>query len=167
MLTTVLEKISSYNLLNYLLPGILYISFANRYANLAISTENLWEFLFIAYFLGLTISRIGSTVIAPAIKKLPCHPKECKYKDFLSASQNDPKIELLSSERSVFRNIIALGITLLTTILAHKAIKVLHLSELSSFAIITSIIIMLYIAAYIKQTKFIIKRINKNKNKKQ
>lgn len=163
-MTAILEKISNYNLFNYLLPGILYTIISSRYANLNIPQENLWEFLCAAYFFGLTISRVGSIVIAPGLKKLPCQPQECTYQDFLNTSEKDPMINLLSSERNVYRNIIALGLTSLATIGVSRIITAFQVPEIITVISTIVILTLLFIGAYIKQSKFIIKRIKHKKS---
>jgi len=64
----ILEKLSQYNLFNYLLPGVIYsvvIEFATDYS--LIHSEVIIT-LFICYFVGLVISRVGSLVIEQGLK---------------------------------------------------------------------------------------------------
>lgn len=164
MTENLIEKISHYNLFNYLFPGVIYVIVANHFTRLKLPTENLLEFLFLSYLIGLVVSRIGSILVKPyLIEKLPCYPKEVQYNDFIEAVKQDPKIDILSSERNIYRTLIALGIMILATIILDSIAIWLNLSEIKVFVPLVVGLVMLFIFAYIKQTKFIIKRVNKIK----
>lgn len=164
MTENLIEKISHYNLFNYLFPGVIYVIVANHFTRLKLPTENLLEFLFLSYLIGLVVSRIGSILVKPyLIKKLPCYPKEVQYNDFIEAVKQDPKIDILSSERNIYRTLTALGIMILVTIIFDPIVKWLNLSEIVVFIPLVIGLVILFIFAYVKQTKFINKRIEKIK----
>lgn len=64
-----LDKISSYNLFNYLFPGILFAVISKEFTSYSLLQDNLIVGAFIYYFIGLVVSRFGSLVIEPASKK--------------------------------------------------------------------------------------------------
>ena len=64
-----LNKLSSYNLFNNLLPGILFVVLLNHFTQYRILQDNLLLSVFYYYFIGLTISRISSITIEPFLKK--------------------------------------------------------------------------------------------------
>lgn len=164
MTENLIEKISHYNLFNYLFSGVIYVIVANHFTRLKLPTENLLDFLFLSYLIGLVVSRIGSILVKPyLIEKLSCYPKEVQYNDFIEAVKQDPKIDILSSERNIYRTLIALGIMILATIILDSIAIWLNLSEIKVFVPLVVGLVMLFIFAYIKQTKFIIKRVNKIK----
>lgn len=164
MIENLIEKISYYNLFNYLFPGSIYVIAVNHFTRLTLPTKDLWESFFLFYFIGLIISRIGSILVKPyLIEKLPRYPQEKEYSDFIEATKQDPKIEKLSSERNVYRTLIALGIMILVTIAFDPIVKWLNLSDIVVFILLVIGLMILFISAYIKQTKFIIKRIEKIK----
>ena len=164
MTENLIEKISHYNLFNYLFPGVIYVIVSNHFTRLKLPTENLLEFLFLSYLIGLVVSRIGSILVKPYLReKLPCYPKEVQYNDFIETVKQDPKIDILSSERNIYRTLIALGIMILATIILDSIAIWLNLSEIKVFVPLVVGLVMLFIFAYIKQTKFIIKRVNKIK----
>ena len=55
-----IEKISSYDILNNLLPGIIFCSIVERTTRIQIFAGEIWEKIFLYYFAGMIISRIGS-----------------------------------------------------------------------------------------------------------
>jgi len=65
----IIKKIESYNILNYLLPGIIYILLAKYYIGIDIYHDNVILMTFIYYFIGLIISRIASIVVYPVLEK--------------------------------------------------------------------------------------------------
>ena len=67
---TFLEKISSYNIFNYLLPGVIFTIFFQKITNLVIFQNNTILDAFLVYFIGLVINRVGSLCIEPILEKL-------------------------------------------------------------------------------------------------
>src|SRR5947209_8137066 len=55
-----LDKLSSYNLFNYLLPGTMFVAGAQRISDHKFKQDSIVVELFLYYFIGLVISRIGS-----------------------------------------------------------------------------------------------------------
>ena len=106
------EKISEYNLFNYLLPGSVFLV-AWRYVSGAVPFENsVMLFLIAAYFLGMVLSRIGSLIIEPAL--LWAHfVRFCDYGDFVRAEVMDPKLTTLSQENNTYRSLTAVFCVLL------------------------------------------------------
>ena len=58
-----LDKLSSYNLFNYLLPGAIFVAASQRISSHAFRDENIVIELFLVYFIGMVISRVGSLTI--------------------------------------------------------------------------------------------------------
>ena len=64
-----LSKLSSYNLFNYLLPGVVFSITVEAWTTYSITRGDLLSDAFVFYFAGLVISRIGSLLVEPALKK--------------------------------------------------------------------------------------------------
>src|SRR5436190_18350950 len=90
-----LDKISSYNLFNYLLPGVLFAALADIVTSYKFVQPDLLVGAFVYYFFGLVISRLGSLVIEPLLKALS-FLHFASYEDFIAVSQKDAKLEVLS-----------------------------------------------------------------------
>lgn len=159
-----INKISSYNLFNYLLPGALYVVSVNHFTRLQLPTDNLLESFFVCYFIGLVISRIGALVLNPCIKRLPWLPKGFPYPQFLEAEKNDPKICVLSQERNVYRTLIALGLSILASIGIDEGLNRVHLSATWVFCILVGLMTVLFLCAYVRQSGFLDKRMQRNIN---
>jgi hypothetical protein len=86
-----LNKLSSYNLFNYLLPGILFAVLASEATHYSFLQRDIVLALFLYYFIGLVVSRVGSLVIEPLLKKSG-FLKFADYKDFVTESKTEHKI---------------------------------------------------------------------------
>jgi len=154
-----LSKLSSYNLFNYLLPGIIFVVLASEITHYYLIQSDIILGAFLYYFIGLVISRFGSLVIEPILKHFSII-QFADYKDFIAASKKDEKIELLSEVNNTYRTLSALFILLLL-LKVYEKIEC-ELPCLKEWSVIVLIILMLvtFLFAYRKQTSYITKRIN-------
>jgi len=157
-----LEKLTSYNLFNYLLPGIIFSVLLEKITNYSIIHKDIIVEAFLAYFIGLIISRISSLVIEPLLKIIK-FVKFAEYKDFVAASANDKKIELLAESSSTYRVFISLFFILTMTVLYEKFLQDVF-TGFTSY-IVTIGLLTLFLFSYRKQTNYINQRIEIFKNK--
>lgn len=158
----ILDKISSYNLFNYLLPGVLFAVIADTLTGYSFFQEYLIITAFVVYFIGLVISRFGSLILEPILRKLT-FLKFVDYPSYVSASNKDPKIELLSEVNNMYR-------TLSSTLVLIVFLKIWELTELkwsglklwSPYILIVLLMIMFFYS-YRKQTEYVVKRVNAKK----
>ncbi len=157
-----LDKLSSYNIFNNLLPGIVFVAFAEMFLRRSFVQENLVVGVFLYYFIGLVIGRIGSLVFEPLLKKAS-FLKFANYKDFVAASKTDAKLEVLSEVNNMYRTFVAMFATLLIARLYETLETVLPvLKQASSFVAVIAIT-ALFLISYRKQTSYITKRVEANK----
>ena len=90
-----IDRISRYNILNCLLPGTLFAVAVDEITDYRLIQEDILTRIFVYYFIGLVISRIGSLIMEPVLKKIG-FIQFAEYGDFLEASKEDPKIGTLS-----------------------------------------------------------------------
>ncbi len=161
-----LEKLTSYNLFNYLLPGIIFSILLEKTTNYSIIQENIVVEAFLVYFIGLLISRISSLIIEPTLKKVK-FVKFADYKDFVLASENDNKIELLSESNNMYRVFISLFVVLIIVNIYEQLLQQ-TLGEYTNF-VVTVLLLLLFLFSYRKQTNYITQRVEiyKNKQKKE
>jgi hypothetical protein len=108
----ILSKLSSYNLFNYLLPGIIFVVLGSELTRYSFIQQDIVTGVFLYYFIGLVVSRFGSLVIEPLLKRIS-FLQFVDYKDFTSASKKDDKLELLSEVNNTYRTLCAVFILLL------------------------------------------------------
>ena len=148
-----INKISSYNLFNYLLPGVIFTVFIEYSTPYKILQESMIINAFLVYFIGLVISRIGSLIVEYPLKKIVSHEK---YENFIEASKKDKKIEVLSEVNNMYRTFISLFLILIIFKLCDNFCSGI---KNYMFYILTLLLFLLFIASYIKQTKYIKKRV--------
>ena len=114
-MSDILNKLSSYNIFNYLLPGTLFAAAGDTYTSFPFIQENLFVAGFAYYFFGLVISRIGSLMVEPALKKFEC-VEFSDYPNYVTACQSDKTIEQLSEANNIYRTLISLMLFIGATI---------------------------------------------------
>jgi hypothetical protein len=154
-----LDKLSSYNLFNYLFPGIIFSFASKEITSYSFHQKDIIIGVFVYYFIGLVISRIGSLLIEPFLKKVN-FLKFSDYKDFISASKEDKKIELLSEENNMYRTICSLFFLLL--FLKFYELLGSIFQPLNDFApfILALFLLAVFTFSYKKRTNYIAKRVN-------
>lgn len=106
-----LDKLSSYNIFNHLFPGIVFVAIIEKATEYSFLQDNIVIGVFVYYFIGLVISRFGSLVLEP-ILKFTKFVRFADYSDFLAASKEGPKMELLSEVSNMYRTISSLLISI-------------------------------------------------------
>lgn len=157
-MNALLNKLSSYNLFNYLLPGIIFVFLLNEVTKYSLIQKDIVIGVFLYYFIGLVISRFGSLAIEPLLKRLS-FVKFSDYKNFVTASKKDEKIELLSEVNNTYRTLSSV-FTLLLIAKCYERIstKFPCLNKFSAIVLMV-ILLLMFLLSYRKQTDYINKRI--------
>jgi len=159
-----LEKISSYNIFNYLLPGTLFAFLLPLVTTYNIDQKNLLLAAFAYYFIGMVISRIGSLFVEPLLRKIG-FLKFSDYGDFVRASAGDEKLETLSEVNNTYRTICALILCLLVVWAYGGAEQRWPMLLPLTPYLLGGFIFLLFLFSYRKQTSYITKRVNAHKRK--
>lgn len=158
----IIDKITSYNLFNYLLPGILFAVIAGELTQFRFIQDDIIIGAFVYYFIGLIISRFGSLIIEPLLKKVS-YLKFSPYSDFISASKKDLKLEVLLEANNMYRTFCSLFVLLLLLKLYNLiGFKVFIINNYNLYILIV-LLLVIFLYAYRKQTKYITNRIKTNK----
>ena len=142
-----LQKISSYNIFNYLLPGVVFVTLLRLLTKYELIIDDFIVGVFFYYFIGLIINRIGSLVIEPIIKKTSL-VKFFDYRKFISASRKDEKIDLFSEVNNMYRTFISMFLILLLIIIYEKFSLLLSISHFVMTLIGLILLIILFIFSY-------------------
>ena len=163
MLESIINKMSTYNIFNYLFSGtifvilvkyfdgtVLYLNFSKMYLNIVN--------LFVLYFIGLTISRVGSLIIEPFYRKFII--KFASYSDFIKAEEIDSKLKILSEQNNVYRTFTSLFLIIIVFHFINKCnFRICIFFKEFYKEILIIFLFILYAVSYYKQTKYIIDRI--------
>ncbi|OLR60399.1 hypothetical protein BHF70_09010 [Anaerostipes sp. 494a] len=168
-----LLKISSYNIFNNFFPGIAFCYMVKYLTNYELDTGSVWENLFIYYFWGLIISRIGSVVIENILLKIKIKNKESKlkenyinrapYEEYSRASEKYSFIKILNETNNVYRTMVSTFACVLI-IKIYEVLSVYCVKLFGQIGMVFQILflavgIILFIMSYKKQTDYIRKRV--------
>ena len=156
-----LDKLSSYNIFNYLLPGILFVGLGKEITSFSLVQDNLLIGLFFYYFIGLIISRIGSLTLEELLRnKKIKFVKFAEYEDYIKASKLDPKIEILSEQNNMYRSLCMLSIALILLKIYDLIWGSQSLDNVAIIFIFLIGLLVLFLFSYKKQTeKYVVKRV--------
>lgn len=153
-----IEKLSSYNIFNYLLPGVLFAAIGSSVSSLKLLADDIVVGVFLYYFYGLVVSRIGSLVLEPLLKRLGV-VRFASYSDFVAAVRVDAKIETLSEQNNTYRT---LASTLLCLSLLETADRLLaRFPGFTVYAYASGVLLLvaLFVWSYRKQTTHVTARV--------
>jgi hypothetical protein len=153
-----LTKLSSYNVFNYLLPGIVFAILAGDIIHYPILQKDIVTGAFFYYFVGLVISRFGSLIIEPLLKWLR-FIRFADYKDFIAACQKDAKLEVLSEVNNTYRTLASLISLLLLLKLYVKIEERFLWFNQRKWTALAVLLLTMFLFSYRKQTSYITKRI--------
>ena len=170
IIKSISEKISSYNIFNNLFPGIIFCSVLTKATRFCFTSESIIEQLFIWYFTGMIISRIGSVFVESSLKKIKFRKKPylvvADYKEYITDSEAKPFIATLSETNNTYRTIIALlfsmGLVYLYDLFVFEWIdKNCTIGNELIVVIVGVLLIFLFIKSYKKQTDYVRKQVEK------
>lgn len=160
-LKDLISKLSSYNLFTNLLPGILFVALLKELTDFSLIFDPLFLGLFLYYFIGIVINRIGSLVVEPILIKAK-FLTFIDYPKFVKASKMDAKIEILSENNNMCRSLVALCIILLLAIGYEWLMSKYAFIDTHSNIILIVLLFVIFLFSYRKQTKYVVKRCNAN-----
>lgn len=154
----IVERLASYHLFNYVLPGFLVLLCYFYLSDLSNSSYNLVVLFVLAYFCGLFISRVGSLILEPTLKKTG-FIRFAKIEEYINAAKKDAKIETLMETANMYRSLIV--VSLFAVVLASflKVDYVLIIAGGVSFIV--------FLFSYRKQIGYIVARVEGAENAKK
>jgi hypothetical protein len=157
-----LDKLSSYNIFNNLLPGVLFAAFVDATTSIRILQKDIVVGVFLYYFLGAVVSRVGSLIVEPVLIAVG-FVRFAPYSDFIKAVKADPKIDILSETNNMYRTLCALMLCVSAVSLYDAAAK--HYKPLDDAATTVCLVALsiLFLVSYRKQTSYITKRVEASK----
>jgi hypothetical protein len=141
-----------------LLPGVIFAIFADYLFHYSFIQHDIITGSFLYYFIGLVVSRFGSLILDPILKRFSII-HFANHDDFIAASDKDVKLEVLSEVNNMFRTLCSLfGLLLLIGL--YSALKTrLAISREWDLRILIPLLFSLFMYAHRKQTIYITNRI--------
>ena len=156
-----IEKITEYDLFNHLFPGVVFCVLADYYTSFTFTHENIIIAFFIFYFVGLVLSRLGSLVMEPLLKKIK-FVEFASYEDFVNASIVDNKLDALSQTNNVYRTMASTFVGLLLLKFVDHLMTWFEIPASIITSLFFIVLATVFIVSYRKQTTYI-----KNRTKSQ
>jgi hypothetical protein len=157
-MSELLNKISSYNIFNYLLPGILFAFLAQHVLPLPMPHTDVLVGAFLYYFLGMVVSRFGSLVLEPLLKVIS-FVRYADYKDFVAAEKKDQKLQLLLEINNTYRTLCSSFILILLLKLYIEVEGKYPVLKAWDVTIGMILLAIMFLFSYRKQTSYVKKRV--------
>lgn len=155
---SLIEKLSSYNILNNLIPGAVFVFMAKVLNIVLFPIDGIVESIFVYYFCGMIVSRIGSLVIETVFEKFKWIEYDTKA-EYVNAVKKDERIETLLETSNMYRTCAGLFLALATVkgyvILAGAVAIPKHIT----IWLVIVALLVLFSASFVKQTRHIGRRI--------
>lgn len=154
-MNTFLEKISAYQFLNYFIPGTAFIVLINYLGIYNLPLDNVLFILLGGYCSGMVMSRIGSLVVEPCLRK-------CRfvifasYKDYKDAENNMPKVPILVTENNMYRTLLAtfLSLMIIYSMNLITCVRGFMHSKWMPLVVLVGLV-LLFLFSYRKQTSYV------------
>lgn len=156
MMEKIIEKLDSYNLFTNIIPGYLMLLFNIYYFKL--DSLNIIEYIVVAYFIGQTLNRLGSILVGKILLKFTSEGG-VPYDKYISACDNDKKINLLLQERNTYRTFCTLFIVCIIEMTFSKIYKDINISNNVIIFVLLFICLIIYSVSYCKYNKYIADRV--------
>jgi hypothetical protein len=151
-----IEKIDSYNIFNYFVPGAIIFEFLRMLVGAEAVTDILTRIL-VYYLTGLTVSRIGSICLDWFLKLIRL-VKHSDYDDYVRACDTDKKIELFVEIANMYRTIyVGALVCLIATFFVPMTQS--FLDNVRETRLVLAGLIALFFLAYRKQSGYVNKRV--------
>ena len=162
----ILEKLSSYNIFNYLLPGVVFVVLPDALTTFHLVQKDVVLGVFLYYFIGLIISRLGSLVVEPLLKLLRV-VRFAPYGDFVASSKEDEKLLVLSEANNMYRTFCSLFMLLAGLKAYDRLLARFPQMQQWSVVVLLAALFALFCLSYRKQCQYITKRIDSDLKRKE
>lgn len=158
------EKISSYNLITNLVPGLLLVEALRAGGVPFVSGDQApFTWVLLGYALGLISSRTGSLLIEAWLRRryaqAPVYDYNFNYGDFIEASRKDPKLEVLLETANGYRAIAGACILFFIIALSYLALEFASVPTYARVVIAVTIVLIVFLKSFLKQSEFIRSRV--------
>lgn len=161
-----IEKVSTYQFLNYMIPGTLFLILIDKLSIYDLNIDNILLMLFGGYCTGMVLSRIGSLPIEHCLKKWR-FVVFAPYNDFKNVEAKDSKLTTLSAENNMYRTFLATFLILAILYglnMIHCVSIFIHTPWMALIVLVS--LTTLFLFAYRKQTSYVRKSVEHDMGKK-
>lgn len=155
----ILERISAYQFLNYLIPGTVFVYSIEYLGIYDLQDDNVILMLFGGYFAGMVMSRIGSLLFEDFLRKKK-FVVFAPYDNFKEAESKDSKVTTLSTENNTYRTLFAAFVVLFVTYgLNFIPCVSIFMHSKWMWLVLLALLCALFLFSYKKQTSYVRKSV--------
>lgn len=158
-MTEILGKISSYNIFNYLFPGAVFVTLAVHFGILKKPSDSIVEKLLWFYFVGLAISRVGSVIVEPALRRLSVAESKRPYTEYLTACEKDQKLEVMLEISNTYRTLATAFSVLLLALVTTGVVRAAGMSVVWQDRSVVGLLLILFLVSFRKQDDIVNQRV--------
>ncbi len=155
-----LNKITSYNLFNYLLPGVLFVVALEKFTSYSLIQPDIIVGIFVYYFAGLVVSRFGSLIVEPILKHLS-FLKSFDSDKVAALAKTDDKIDIYTEANNMYRTFIGLFVLLLLVKAYELYAPFFPFLNKYGLYILFVLLLLVFLFSYKKQTEQLVKKTSK------
>lgn len=153
-----LEKLTYYEFLNYLIPGTV-LSFILKYLGFQIFSNEVFVNIIICYLVGLINSRFSSVCIEELLKKTK-FIKWKKYEEYYNAKKARPFIEKFMAHANMYRAFISVFVLSIGAFLYKEFVCGWKFASNNGDWILLILLLILFLFSYRKQiNEYVVKNI--------
>lgn len=160
--------ISSYNLINYFVPGVVFVYFIENLTTLKITSGDILVDIILYFVLGIAVNRFGSLFLKDYFRVL-ANKKVIRndYVDYVNAIKQDSELKLINEMTDLYK-------TFATILLLLPLIKLFEFTRMKydfvneiSIPFTLALLLVLSIMAFNAQEYYSSKRIARIKDKQK
>ena len=155
------DVISSYRIVNNLIPGGALCVFSYYFIDNRVLFNNVFFNICLFYIVGIVIGRIGSVIVEKVCKDVGFIDR-AKYEDFVEAEKSDTSLKTISEISDLYRNMISLCILLEIGCAISLCFNKQSLCLVETALLISVIVGALMLFAYKKQINYVRRRVYKD-----
>lgn len=159
-MSEILNKISSYNIFNYLFPGAVFVILAVHFGILKQPSDSIVEKLLWFYFVGLAISRLGSTITEPVLRRLTIAKAKRPYGKYLSACEKDQKLAIMLEVSNTYRTLATAFAMLLLAMATSGIAQAIDMSVQWQDRSVVGLLLLLFLFSFCKQDDIVSQRVD-------
>ncbi|MBP9843041.1 MAG: hypothetical protein KBC62_03485 [Candidatus Pacebacteria bacterium] len=156
--------ISSHNLINYFVPGVLFVHLLKNVTNYNFWPTDLLTSVIIYYIAGVVVNRFGSIYVKKFLRPLMIskeHPdKGIRYENYVNAKIADPEIKEIVQMSDLYKTILAIMILVPIIMFFEKIMSESATLYKYSELIIFLFFFLLFFKSYVAQDEYVEKRIS-------
>jgi hypothetical protein len=158
-------SISSFNLINFFVPGVLFIFILNKTTNLLNLPQDTTTLIILYYIAGIAVNRFGSLYIRKMlkffslIKETEDAHRGQRYENYIDAKRYDHELKEITQMSDLYKTFIAVIFLSVAFNIYEEIRSCCAILVQYEYLIFTLLILLLALKSYIVQDDYIQKRV--------